>query len=288
METSASSGERARPSRSDQQPRTNGLAERRRALRDVRRWAPVIGAEVLEDPSGYDLVAIDGLAGAGGDGSVARARLATARASGALVLSYISVGTVEGWRSYAPEVPASWTLGPVPGWPQERYVDARERGWQAIMAREAAALATAGFDGLYLDNLDVGHDFPQTQLGLVELVDGLRAAVPDLLLVAQNGLAVVDRLPVDGISHEDTWWRWDDGYRRSPENETLAGLRRQRERGLPVFTLDYTEPGSPAAGETVTRSLGEGFCPAVSVLDLDRLPHAPPRDRARRGAGSNR
>jgi len=262
---------------------THRLTERRRALHGVRRWAPVFGADVLEDTSGYDLIAIDGLPDASGDDGAARARLAAARASGALVLSYLSVGTVEGWRTYAPEVRASWTRGRVSGWPNERYVDARERGWQEIMAGAAATLATAGFDGLYLDNLDVGEEFPQTQPGLVELVAGLRAIAPDLVLVAQNGLAVVDRLDVDAIAHEDTWWRWDDGYRRSPEDETaeiLAGLRRQRERGLPVLTLDYTDPGSPAAAETVARSLGEGFCPAVSVLDLDRLPHAPTPDRA--------
>lgn len=207
------------------------------------------------------------------------------------MLSYVSVGSVEGWRSYASEVPASWTLGPVPGWPNERYVDARRRGWQAILAREAAALATAGFDGLYLDNLDVGERFPETQRGLVQLVAGLRTIAPDLLLVAQNGLAVIDRLPVDAIAHEDTWWRWEDGYRRSPEDETaeiLAGLRRQRKRGLTVLTLDYTEPGSPEADEIVARSLCEGFCPAVSVLDLDRLPHAPGPNQAHGDAADSR
>lgn len=275
----------------DPQARTDRLAERRRALRDIRRWAPLIGASVLEDPSGYDLVVIDGLPDAEGDDSSAGARLAAARATGALVLSYVSVGTLEGWRSYAHEVPRSWTLGQVPDWPNERYVDARERGWQEIMAREAAALATAGFDGLYLDNLDVGEEFPQTQPGLVQLVGALRAVVPELLLVAQNGLAIVERLTVDAIAHEDTWWRWEDGYRRSAQEETaeiLAGLRRQRQRGLTVLTLDYTEPGSPAAAETVARSLSEGFCPAVSVLDLDRLPHATARDRAQGEAGTNR
>ena len=277
--------------RGDPQARTNRLCERRQALRDVQRWAPVFGADVLEDPSGYDLIAIDGLPAAAGDDRAARARLASARAAGALVLSYISVGTVEGWRTYAPEVPRSWTLGRVSGWPKERYVDAREPGWQEIMAREAAALAGTGFDGLYLDNLDVGEEYPKTQPGLVELVDGLRAAAPDLLLVAQNGLAVVDRLAVDAIAHEDTWWRWDDGYRRSPAQETaeiLAGLRRQRERGLPVLTLDYTDPGAPAAEETVARSLREGFRPAVSVLNLDRLPHAPARDPGQGGGGRGR
>lgn len=110
---------------------------------------------------------------------------------------------------------------------------------------------------------------------------GLRAAAPALLLVGQNGLAVAGSLPIDAIAHEDVYWRFDrgHGYRRSPPEESavlLAGLRALRDCGLPVLTLDYAEPGSAGAREAMTRSLAEGFCPAVSVLDLDRLPHATP------------
>ncbi|HEY4276717.1 MAG TPA: endo alpha-1,4 polygalactosaminidase, partial [Conexibacter sp.] len=150
-----------------------------------------------------------------------------------------------------------------------------------LMAEQAAALQAAGFDGLYLDNLDVAEDHPALRDGLVALVDGLRAAAPRLLLVGQNGLVVAERLPLDAIAHEDVFWRWDEGreaYTRSPERETLElvrGLRQLRDGGLPVFTLDYAEPGSDGAREALEQSLAEGFRPAVSVLDLDRLPHLP-------------
>ncbi|MBB4663964.1 endo alpha-1,4 polygalactosaminidase [Conexibacter arvalis] len=251
-------------------------ARRAQALRAARRWAPVLGAEPDAcDLSGYDLVVIDGVGERGGD----RRRVAAALARlvpDTLVLSYLSVGTVEAWRPYAPRVPAAWQLEPVPDWPDERYADVRAPGWRTLMAEQAAALAAAGFDGLYLDNLDVAEDHPPLADALVELVAALRAAAPSLLLVAQNGLAVADRLPIDGIAHEDVFWRWEDGYVASPPAETaalLAGLRRLRDRGLPVFTLDYAAPGSPGAAEAAQRSLAEGFHPAVSVLELDRPPH---------------
>ena len=244
------------------------------ALRRVTGWAPVIGADELPALHGAGLVVIDGVGGDAG----ARARLAAARATGALVVAYLSVGTVEDWRPYAGEVPDEWTLGPMPGWAGERHVDARADGWRRIMAREAAALAAAGFDGLFLDNLDVAEDHPQTQDAMVELVEDVRAAAGDVLLIAQNGLAIVDRLPVDAVAREDTWWRWEDGrYRSSPPAETaeiLAALRRQRTRGRVVLTLDYTEPGDPAAQDIARRSRAEGFVPAVSVIELDRAPHA--------------
>jgi cysteinyl-tRNA synthetase len=251
------------------------------ALRRVRSWAPVIGADALPALEAPDLIVVDGLPEAGGDDSGARARLAAARATGALVIAYLSVGTVEDWRAYASEVAPEWTLGPVAGWDGERFVDARTVGWRRIMAREAAGLQERGFDGIFLDNLDVAEDHPATQDALVELVEAIGRAADRSLLIAQNGLATIDRLPVDGVSREDTWWRWqDDRYARSPPRETAAileALRRQRARGIVVLTLDYTEPGDPAAEAIVAFSRAEGFVPAVSVLALDRAPHAPAR-----------
>jgi uncharacterized protein (TIGR01370 family) len=259
-------------------PRTTRSA-RLAALRRVERWAPVIGASELPALDDVHLVVVDGLRDADGDDTSARARLAAARATGALVIAYLSVGTLEDWRPYAPEVPPAWTFGPMPGWEGERFVDARADGWRRIMAREAAGLQELGFDGLFLDNLDVAEERPETQDAMVSLVSAVRAAAGESLLIAQNGLVIIDRLPVDAVSREDTWWRWEDGgYRPSPVAETVGiveSLRRQRARGLVVLTLDYTEPGDLEAEEVVRRSRAEGFVPAVSVLALDRAPHAP-------------
>jgi uncharacterized protein (TIGR01370 family) len=266
---------------------TPNRAARLQILHSCSRWAPVIGAPTLGDLTGHDLVVVDGLPDASGDDRAACARRA-AVPDGALAIAYLSLGTVEDWRSYAAEVPGAWTLGRVPDWPGERYVDVRCSGWQEIMLREATAIAKRGFDGLFLDNLDVADDHPRTRDGLVELVERLRATLQDLLLIAQNGLGTVERLPVDAISHEDTWWRWEDHrYAATRPQETaaiLAGLRRQRERGLTVLTLDYTPAGEDVADEIVERSRREGFLPAVSVLALDRPPHAPRDARVRAAA----
>jgi endo-alpha-1,4-polygalactosaminidase (GH114 family) len=99
----------------------------------------------------------------------------------------------------------------------------------------------------------------------------------------QNGLAVIDRLAVDGLCHEDTWWRSaGDGYAPTAPAETAAivsALRRQRARGLVVLTLDYTEHDAPEAELVAARSRAEGFVPAVSLLALDRAPHGPAATR---------
>jgi uncharacterized protein (TIGR01370 family) len=257
-----------------------GRRERAERLRAICSWAPVFGGAHLRRAGIFDLVVVDAVRQRDGRVETSASQLRRLHTSGALVLAYISVGTVESWRHYAPDVPRSWTLGAVEGWAGERYVDARKRRWRALMAREAQSLAAAGLDGLYLDNLDVAELHPETAGGVVQLVETLAAAVPELLLVAQNGLAVADRLPIDGLAHEDVYWRWDGRYRRSTEAERAAllpRLRALREQGLPVFTLDYALQGSAGAREALASSLADGFRPAVSVLDLDRLPHGVPK-----------
>ena len=250
--------------------------ERVAALASAACWAPAFGGVEVGDLVDFDMVVVDGVPSRDGADVTAEdvARLHDAEV---LVLGYLSVGTVEDWRHYAPQVSRKWTLGPVDDWPGEQYADARKAGWRDLMVSEARALAAAGFDGLYLDNLDVAEVHPDTADAVVHLVQALHGAVPELLLVAQNGLTVAERLPIDAIGHEDVFWRWDDGYRPSTSKETrriVAGLRRLHARGLPVFTLDYTEPGAPGAADALRRSLSEGFRPAVSVLSLDHPPHA--------------
>jgi cysteinyl-tRNA synthetase len=250
--------------------------KRLRDLGRVRSWAPVFGGADASHLDSYDLVVLDCVGDKNGS-QVSATDLRTLHGADVLVVSYLSVGTVEDWRPYAELVPDSWTLADVEDWPGERYVNAAEPGWQEMMETEALGLAARGVDGLYLDNLDVAEDFPSTRRGVINLVRKLRGAVPEMLLITQNGLTVADELPIDAIAHEDTYWRWDGGYRPSSAKETAAivrRLRRLRGQGLPVLTLDYTPARSDAAGDVVARSLAEGFIPAVSVLELDRPPHA--------------
>jgi uncharacterized protein (TIGR01370 family) len=263
------------------QPERADRTDRAARLAQACTWAPIHGGTGVRGAGAFDVVVVDAIAQRNGFVETSKAEVRKLQEEGTLVLAYLSVGTVERWRHYAADVPRSWTLGAVDGWPGERFVDAGKAGWRSLMAREARTLAAAGVDGLYLDNLDVAELHPRTATGIVTLVEGIAAAAPDLLLVAQNGLAVADRLPIDGISHEDVFWRWDGRYRRSSaaeRAELLPRLRALRDRGAPVFTLDYAKPGSAGADEAVAASLAEGFHPAVSVLALDRLPHGVPRD----------
>ena len=252
-------------------------AERLAALTRARRWAPAFGSD--RPPPGigeFELAVIDGL-GSRDAGSRPSRTLVGTLSERTLLLAYLSVGSVEEWRPHAAQVPCAWSLGPVPDRPDEHYVDVRERGWRTLLTVQARQLADAGFDGLLLGRLDIAEAHPEVAAAVVGAVGALRAAVPQLLLVAHNGLAVAERLAIDAIAQEDVFARWDGEHRRRSRTMTariVARLRRLRRRGLPVFTLDYAQPGSRLAAEAVRRSVAEGFRPAVSVATLDRLPHA--------------
>lgn len=258
-------------------PEAGSWGGRVQALGSACAWAPVFAGYPASTLAGYDMVVVDAVPDREGRADTSREDVAELRSRGTLVLAYLSVGTVERWRHYAGRVPAAWTLGTVAAWEGERYVDPGRPGWRTILRDEARRLAHEGFDGLLLDNLDVTEGFPRARPGVVRAVRELRRAAPGLVLVAQNGLSVIDSVPIDAIVHEDVFSRAERGYRATRPAETarlLGALRALRDRGLPVFTLDYTEPGAPEARRIVRRSRREGFRPAVSVLHLDRPPHA--------------
>jgi cysteinyl-tRNA synthetase, unknown class len=254
-------------------------AERLALLAAVECWAPVFS---MDDPgvvTGYDMVVVDGVPDWEFDTAAGPAEIARWNEQGTLAIAYMSVGTAEEWRHYDDEVDPDWVFEEVPDWPGEYYVDAREPGWRELVVDAAQELADRGFDGIYLDYIDVVDDHPETTEGMLTLVDELRDALPELLIIGQNGQTIAGALPIDAISQEQTWGDYDDGYQVTPAEESaelLGGLRELHADGLPVFTLDYTPASDAFARDIVERSLAEGFKPAVTTLELEDEPHTTP------------
>jgi len=186
------------------------------------------------------------------------------------------------------------------------YWDLRWKGvlWGAPDAPLDQALAD-GFDGVFLDWI-LGFSEPAVvreahragvdpAAAMVALVRDLRLYArrrrPGFLVLALNGASLVEQRPefagvVDGIGQENLSFRgragakWEDadaGDHAIPARgdwSTAALARRLqacRDRGLPVFTLDYAaDPGN--ASRARARSAGLGFVPFISRTPLDRLP----------------
>jgi uncharacterized protein (TIGR01370 family) len=242
-------------------------------------------AEVAERLGGFELVVVDG--------ELARAdEVAALRDRGATVLAYLSVGTIERWRSWYPRL-KRYRLGAWEQWEGEFFADVSRAKLRAeIAGRIAPPILAKGFDGLFLDNVDMieARRHRAQRPGMRKLVVKLAQLVhaDGRLLFAQNGHHGLGRLglfdALDGWNREDVTWTYDFDrrrYRRNGSGATRAALRELRdvrERGLTVTATDYTRGGDESArDEAVANACAAGALPYVGDIGLSakRLPDPP-------------
>ena len=80
-----------------------------------------------------------------------------------LVLCYLSIGEAEDYRDYWDsnwvEDPPEWLLSENPAWPGNYTVRYWDPAWQTIVDAQLDRILAAGFDGVYLDCVDVYERF---------------------------------------------------------------------------------------------------------------------------------
>jgi uncharacterized protein (TIGR01370 family) len=256
-------------------------------LVDVESWAFAIGNHTLDGNAAtvgaryapFDLVVVDG--------EEARAdEIAAMRAGGSVVLGYLSVGTVESWRSWYGRA-KRYRLEAWKDWKDEWFANVNRPGLRRLLARRIApALLDKGFDGLFLDNTDMIESHRSRTPGMRKLVGAL-GALSDLrgtLLFAQNGAGVIGPMLAnyDGWNREDVSWSYDFDHGRYQAQRPAAVAQAQAElreiavAGLLVTTTDYVAEGDmPAALESVANGCAAGALPYVSDIGLKRVPAQP-------------
>ena len=76
------------------------------------------------------------------------------KATGYKVLAYLSVGTIEKERSWWKSM-KKYALKKLEDWPDEYFADLTQKPWRSHLYSQAKKLKKKGFDGLWLDNIDV-------------------------------------------------------------------------------------------------------------------------------------
>ncbi|MFL5844460.1 MAG: endo alpha-1,4 polygalactosaminidase [Solirubrobacteraceae bacterium] len=244
-------------------------------LADVHSFALALGDGAAQrNLDGYDLIVVDG--------DTPARRVKALRAGGAVVLGYLSVGTIESYRSwfgaakpYRLELWDDWG---------EWYADVSRPGFRDLIARRAAPRVLArGFDGLFLDNVDMIVEHRKQAAGMLALVKRL-ARMPGFLF-AQNGDEIIDRfLPyLDGWNREDVSRTYDfdsKRYRAVPAADSAAAqatLQRLARRLPVVSATDYVAAGDDAAAARATKIACDiGALSYVSDIELRRVPQPPP------------
>jgi polysaccharide biosynthesis protein PelA len=254
-------------------------------LAGVEDFAFALGADVDSDGevarlAPYDLVVVDGeLTG--------RGRVEQLRSAGSIVLGYLSVGTIEPYRSWY-RMLKPFRLPDRFEEFDEDYARVSARGFRrAILGRIAPKVLRRGFDGLFLDNTDMVEGHPKQRNGMGKLVRRLARLVHARggLLFAQNGERSVGPLldVLDGWNREDVTWTYSFKRRRyvhRPLDEVAAAqaaLTRIGAAGLLVTSADYTAGDPASEQESVANACAAGAVPFVSNIALTRLPAAPLR-----------
>jgi uncharacterized protein (TIGR01370 family) len=251
-----------------------GHGSARARIRSIEDYVVYYGAGRMDELARYDLAIID-------PATLTPDEVAQLEADGTLVVAYLSVGEIDGNDPWLDDgtVPRSWILGRNRNW-GSLFVDASQPGWRALMTREAGRLLDDGFQGVFMDTVDTAIDVaPETAPGMIQLIEGLRAAYPDALLVQNRGFDIAEQVAssIDAVMFEDLSTGYDfdaAAYTRednSAEAERMVALHDRT--GLPILSLDYAEPADEKTAARAARiARGYGFIPAVSVIQLDDIP----------------
>lgn len=260
----------------------------------VHDWAFAIGNRTLtgtadavgERYARFDLVVVDGE-------EATAAKVAAMRSRGALALAYLSVGTIERWRGWYPQL-KRYRLGAWRDWEDEWFADTARAGLRREIAGEIApTLLAKGFDGLFLDNTDM-VEVPRhraQRAGMGRLISRLDQVVgPDRLLFTQNGHRGMARgYPGQGVpplapsfegwNREDASWTWDFEDRRyrpvGARGREAATAELEGMRGLGLLTtatdyVDLEDASSAAECASEARAREAGALPYVANIGLTR------------------
>jgi len=260
-----------------------GLVEPRLAA--VETFALALGVDldrsrVVERLRAYDLVVLDGE-------TASSSLVSELQSGGTIVLGYLSVGTIERGRSWTGEA-KPYRLDHWDDW-DEWYADVASPSFRALIADTVApSILDRGFDGLFLDNVDMISTHPRQANGMVRLVTDLFRIThnQDDMLFAQNGEDVIKPMlgALDGWNREDVSGTYDFDQGRYVEQRpgdkrgAQDALRRLAARGLFVTATDYFAADDTAGAAAATaNACAAGARSFVSGIDLARLPVSPPR-----------
>jgi len=169
---------------------------------------------------------------------VTKEQIAALNADGVYTICYVSVGTLENWRDDVDHFPPAITGNRYEDWPDENFLDIRDRSHlPALMAERFARCKAMGFDAVEPDNMDVfdnNSGFPLTR------EDGLRyiklLATTAHMMGLEIGQKNVPDLTDDLVRTMDfaiTESCYQDGWC----TQVLPYIR----YGKPVFDAEYTD-----------------------------------------------
>lgn len=180
--------------------------------------------------------------------------VAVLKDSGYKVLGYLSVGSVSDERGYYHSL-EPYTLGDLEDWPHEKYLDVSREGTREwLIERGEELIEDMGFDGLWLDNVDVYEEYPSDEM-YDGITNDIEALDPKGYIMVNGGVRYMMRAiengdtSVDGITQEEVFslvtnydGKGEFGRQETDQRaEYLEYISAALDAGMDAFLLEYTK-----------------------------------------------
>lgn len=285
--------------------------ERLARINAAKSWGYQLAGLKVEDAarSPYDLLVVDATTGLAAGRHFTREEVESLKrkpdGTRRLVISYLSIGEAEDYRpdyftkEYLEEDAPDWLMQENPDWKGNRIIKFCSEGWQTTILGDERGrnvynsiepsplyrLIELGFDGVYLDRVDVYQEIakqcPDGARRMVDFVARLgahaRKKQPYFMVVLQNAEALLEHKKmieaIDAVAKESLFYGWGGtagGTSASSSRGVINLLNMARSAGRAVFVVDYANSRDKAR---IARQKNTelGFIPYAGPRKLDSL-----------------
>lgn len=188
---------------------------------------------------------------------------------GYTVLAYLSIGTIEKertwWKDYK-----KFALKPLKDWPNEHYADMSKKTWLAFLVDRARSLKKKGFDGWWLDNVDVYEYYPTK-----EILAGTKSVIKQIkklggYVMINGGSRFLNKADmagiIDGYTQEEVFsriksYKGDGTFGKQDADEKVyyqKTIAASMKKGIECYLLEYTK--SDALKQKIREYCMNGKC----------------------------
>lgn len=290
---------------------TANQARRNKIISSVKSWGVQMQDLEVANAAGapVDLLVVDATSGAAGGKAMTpedvRALQTKPDGGRRLAISYLSIGESEDYRpdyftsEYMTEDAPDWLLNENKNWKGNRLIRFCKEGWQktilgdddgrnvynSVEPSPLYRLIELGFDGVYLDRVDVYNEVqkecPDAATKMVDFVARLAAHArkknPNFLVILQNAEELLENpkmvASIDAIAKEDLFNGASQDQRDNDPvmvKAVLGHLKIAKAASRPVLVLDYLNDARRRAADKA-RIEAEGFIPSFGPRKLDQL-----------------
>lgn len=202
------------------------------------------------------------------------------------VLAYVSIGEAESyrayWKNWRPGSP-QFVRARNPEWPDNYPVEFWNPEWKNVVNNMLTQTVLAGFDGVYLDKVDVFEDIGYGRDRMIDWVCDisreLKTMRPGFLVFPQNGDGLLSdpryRAAIDGVGREDLLYGEDGDRVRNNlvgVSKSIANLLPLARENKPVLAVEYGWTHNEAVERELRATGISTLVPLVTTRELDRIP----------------